>query len=716
MPIDFLNHINLNKNQLQNVVIHPLGTAPPSPVEGQMYTDTTNGSEAVYAYLGTDWISLLNSTTVSVTDESSDVECFPLFVTAATGDLAAKSGTNLTFNSSTGLLSATGLAGILDSGSITSGFGSIDNGTSGIRTNTFTAETSYVASADNAVAIGTSSAGFTDLFLSDSGEIQFGADQDVKLTHVPDVGLTLANTNTGDDKPIVFQLKSTESTVAASEVIGSIEFAATDTNGGDGTGVCAGIHAIATSSFTSSANPTKLVFTTGNSEAANSSATAKMTLDPTGSLTVAHDLTLSSDSSIISLGAGNDFTITHSGTGATIAGNPVNITAGGSSTWKASAGDVTIDSEAGAVMLDGHTGVAVASETGEIDITATAGDIDINAGDNVFIDAADNIYLTTTSADGLLKLHSAHTAGQAILIDANANADSTLDIDAGILDIDIQGVASIDSGGTLSLATANSGVAVTIGHTTSEVTIGDNLTVTGDLTVSGTTTTVNSTTVDIVDKNISLGTGTSGVAGDDAAVNGGGVTLKSTDSDKTWNWINATDSWTSNQHIDIVSTGTDYKIAGTSVLNATTLGSGVVTSSLTTVGALNSGSITSGFGAINNGSSTITTTGAVSVGSLVSTGTITGNGFNAALAKTFTLNDDESAGNNVASENNGAASSYFTITHGMGASRNYKVEVVQVSDYATVFADVTRPSDTTIRVTFAADVALGAYLALVTKC
>jgi hypothetical protein len=142
----------------------------------------------------------------------------------------------------------------------------------------------------------------------------------------------------------------------------------------------------------------------------------------------------------------------------------------------------------------------------------------------------------------------------------------------------------------------------------------------------------------------------------------------------------------------------------------------VVTSSLTTVGALNSGSITSGFGAINNGSSTITTTGAVSVGSLVSTGTITGNGFNAALAKTFTLNDDESAGNNVASENNGAASSYFTITHGMGASRNYKVEVVQVSDYATVFADVTRPSDTTIRVTFAADVALGAYLALVTKC
>ena len=42
-----------------------------------------------------------------------------------------------------------------------------------------------------------------------------------------------------------------------------------------------------------------------------------------------------------------------------------------------------------------------------------------------------------------------------------------------------------------------SGVPVTVGHSTSEVTVGDNLTVTGNLTVSGTTTTVNSTTVAI---------------------------------------------------------------------------------------------------------------------------------------------------------------------------------------------------------------------------
>jgi len=51
------------------------------------------------------------STNVTVADESSDTTCFPLFVTAATGDLAPKSGSNLTFNSDTGVLGATTFSG-----------------------------------------------------------------------------------------------------------------------------------------------------------------------------------------------------------------------------------------------------------------------------------------------------------------------------------------------------------------------------------------------------------------------------------------------------------------------------------------------------------------------------------------------------------------------------------------------------------------------------
>ncbi len=44
--------------------------------------------------------------------------------------------------------------GALDSGSITSGFGAIDNGTSGIRTDTFTAETSIVPDASDGATLG----------------------------------------------------------------------------------------------------------------------------------------------------------------------------------------------------------------------------------------------------------------------------------------------------------------------------------------------------------------------------------------------------------------------------------------------------------------------------------------------------------------------------------------------------------------------------------
>jgi len=52
-------------------------------------------------------------TDITVADESSDTTCFPLFVTAATGDLEPKSGSNLAFNSSSGVLTATGFAGAL---------------------------------------------------------------------------------------------------------------------------------------------------------------------------------------------------------------------------------------------------------------------------------------------------------------------------------------------------------------------------------------------------------------------------------------------------------------------------------------------------------------------------------------------------------------------------------------------------------------------------
>lgn len=108
--------------------------------------------------------------------------------------------------------------------------------------------------------------------------------------------------------------------------------------------------------------------------------------------------------------------------------------------------------------------------------------------------------------------------------------------------------------------------------------------VVGNLTVQGTTTTVSSTTVEVADKNIVLGNVASP---SDTTADGGGITLKGA-TDKTLNWVDSSDSWTSSEHLDLAS-GKEFKINGTSVLSSSTLGSGVTSSSLTSLGTVTTG-------------------------------------------------------------------------------------------------------------------------------
>ena len=138
-----------------------------------------------------------------------------------------------------------------------------------------------------------------------------------------------------------------------------------------------------------------------------------------------------------------------------------------------------------------------------------------------------------------------------------------------------------DETGTGALVFANTPTLVTpnIGAAT-----GTSLVLSGDLTVNGTTTTVNSTTLSVDDKNIELG---SVETPTDVTADGGGITLRGT-TNKTLNWVDATDSWTSSEHMALAS-GKDFKINGASVLSATTLGSGVSASSLTSVGTITTG-------------------------------------------------------------------------------------------------------------------------------
>lgn len=97
-------------------------------------------------------------------------------------------------------------------------------------------------------------------------------------------------------------------------------------------------------------------------------------------------------------------------------------------------------------------------------------------------------------------------------------------------------------------------------------TVSGNVTITGTLTVQGSTTTIESTTLNVQDKNIVLGNVASP---SDSTADGGGITLLGA-SNKTFNWVDATDSWTSSEHLDLAS-GKAFKINGTTVLSATTL-------------------------------------------------------------------------------------------------------------------------------------------------
>jgi hypothetical protein len=96
------------------------------------------------------------------------------------------------------------------------------------------------------------------------------------------------------------------------------------------------------------------------------------------------------------------------------------------------------------------------------------------------------------------------------------------------------------------------GTVVTTGNLSAITSVGTlaSLTVTGDLTVNGTTTTINSTTLTVDDKNIVLGDVETPT---DTTADGGGITLKGA-TDKTFNWVDATDSWTSSEHLFLSAT------------------------------------------------------------------------------------------------------------------------------------------------------------------
>jgi cytoskeletal protein CcmA (bactofilin family) len=246
-------------------------------------------------------------------------------------------------------------------------------------------------------------------------------------------------------------------------------------------------------------------------------------------------------------------------------------------------GTVSSDLTAGASITTAiAAGVVVNADINTSAAIAHSKLANITAG-QVLLGNASNVPTATALTGDVTVNNTGVTAISAgVIVDADINANAEIAV-AKLADgaarqllqtaangTDVEWASNIDIPGTLDV--------------TGAATFDGAVTIEGDLTVNGTETIINTQTLDVEDKNIVIGKVDTPT---DTTADGGGITLKGT-TDKTINWVDATDAWTFSEHIDLASTK-EYRIAGAKVLDATSLGSAVVTSSLTSVGTIGTG-------------------------------------------------------------------------------------------------------------------------------
>ena len=255
---------------------------------------------------------------------------------------------------------------------------------------------------------------------------------------------------------------------------------------------------------------------------------------------------------------------------------------------------------------------AVATFTGgsgvQVGVTA-ANEIDTTGGLNLVLDSSggtvqvdDDLTVTGTIATSVFQF-GVSSSNEIDTLSGNLTLDSaggtvSVDDDLSVTGSIATSVLQFGVTGSNEIDTVSGNL--TIDSAGGTVTIDDDLTVSGNLTVNGITTTVNSTTITIDDPIFTLG-GDTAPASDDNKDRGiefrwhNGSTAKVgffgfDDSTGHLTFIpdatNSSEVFSGTQGaIDV----NEYYIGGTSVLNSTTLGSGVITSSLTTVGTIGTG-------------------------------------------------------------------------------------------------------------------------------
>ena len=257
---------------------------------------------------------------------------------------------------------------------------------------------------------------------------------------------------------------------------------------------------------------------------------------------------------------------------------------------------------------------------------------------------------------------------------------------------DVAGALVAGTANEVNVAYDDAAGTLTIGQP-DDVTIGGVLTVTGNLVVNGTTTTVNSTTMSVDDPIVTLGGDTAPSSDDnkDRGVEfryhtGSAAKVGYFGYDDSTGYFTYIPDATNTSEVFSGTQGTistlAYNIGANTVLSGTTLGSTIVTSSLTAVGTIATGTWEATDVAVAHGGTGASTAAAART-NLGATTKVTG-----------TIGD-------------GSATA-IAVTHSLGTD-DVLVEVYDASSKETVICDVDRTSTNAVTLTFASAPASNAY-------
>ena len=281
----------------------------------------------------------------------------------------------------------------------------------------------------------------------------------------------------------------------------------------------------------------------------------------------------------------------------------------GSITIRTGAGNSSSQTSTGAISIQTGAGSGSGSNSGNITIDTGASSGTGSPG-TVFIGGTN----ATTVELG--------RPGRTTVIKGNLQIDgttttvnsSTITVDDKNLELGSVSSGVVSTTGTIGSITGSPGAytsTITGMSSTTGLIVGQEFTATsgtGGITSTPTIASIVSNTSITFTSSVSPTAGTvtniTGSAASDSSANGGGITLKGS-TDKTLTWVFGTTAWTSSEDFNLV-TGKVYEIAGTSVLSATTLGSGVVNSSLTSVGTIATGTWNATTIATNKGGTGLT--------------------------------------------------------------------------------------------------------------